>query len=247
MCIRDSSSIDRNDLWRIQTPQGFNFKMILEAHRSAEFVAATDDSIIFEKFGKICVPIAGSDENIKVTDQNDLIWLKRILSTKTLIKTATGYDVHRVGPGNGIRVSGRTIPSDKSLIATSDGDVVLHAITDAILGALSAGDIGHYFPTDDERWANTDSSVFLEKSLELMKIKKGHISHIDVTIVCEEPRISPYRNDMRNRLSSLLDVSVDCVSIKSTTTDGLGLSPKDQGIGAIATVSMAIIDTKTQL
>ena len=173
--------------------------------------------------------------------------MKRILSSNKLLKVATGYDVHRLGAGKGIRLSGITIPSEKSLIATSDGDVVLHAITDAILGALSAGDIGHYFPPDDETWKNVDSTVFLEKSLEIMRARQGYISHIDVTIVCEEPRISPYRKEMIDRLSSLLDISLDCVSIKATTTDGLGLSFKDQGIGAIATVSISIADINPQL
>ena len=241
------SPIDRSDLWRIQTPQGFNFRMILDAHRSNELVEITDDSILFEKFGKSCTPITGSEENIKITNQNDLIWLKRILSSNKLLKVATGYDVHRLGAGKGIRLSGITIPSEKSLIATSDGDVVLHAITDAILGALSAGDIGHYFPPDDETWKNVDSTVFLEKSLEIMRARQGYISHIDVTIVCEEPRISPYRKEMIDRLSSLLDISLDCVSIKATTTDGLGLSFKAQGIGAIATVSISIADIHPQL
>ena len=234
-----TSTVDRADLWRAQTPQGFRFDAILQAHQAGTS-AHTDDAAVAEAAGVPVTLVAGAEENIKITTEEDLARAGRWLATAYETRVGAGFDVHRFGPGDGVRLAGVTIAHDHGLIGHSDADVVLHAATDAILGALGAGDIGEHFPPSDPEWRDADSRLFVQHALELLAVRDGRISHLDVTIICERPKISPHRAAMVSSLANILGIAADRVSVKATTTEGLGFTGRGEGIAAQVTATLAL-------
>jgi len=245
-------TLDRTGLWRAQTPQGFHLEAILAAHRAAAGAQLTDDAAVAERAGLTVSLVLGNPDNIKVTTTPDLDRAARILAGRgdeaataeaarlDDIRTGTGFDVHRFGPGDRVILCGVPVPHDQRLEGHSDADVGLHALTDAILGALCAGDIGSHFPPSDPQWAGADSAVFLRHAVDLVTDAGGRIAHADVTLICERPKIGPHREEMRQRLAGLLTISVDRVSVKATTTEQLGFTGRREGIAAQAAVTIRL-------
>ena len=238
-----SATVDRAALWRAQTPQGFRFDAILEAHQTAAVgghADHTDDAAVAEAAGIPVALVDGAEENIKITSEDDLARAGRWLAAAAETRVGSGFDVHRFGPGDEVRLAGVSILHDRSLIGHSDADVVLHAVTDAILGALGAGDIGEHFPPGDPVWRDADSRQFVLHAVELMAARNGRIAHIDVTVICERPKISPHRAAMVASLAGMLGLAASRVSIKATTTEGLGFAGRGEGIAAQATATLAL-------
>ena len=231
-----TQNIERENLWQVQTPQGFHFKTILEAHRNKIDDLYTDDSSLADSAGVPIDIVQGDKENIKITTINDLNYLSEKTSLKET-RVGSGYDVHKLGPGNIVRLGGISIPNDKGLIGHSDADVVLHALTDAILGVIGSGDIGEHFPNNDPKYKNLDSKHFLIEAYKLLQNVGGSILHVDITIICEKPKISDYRYKINNNIARLLGLELRRVSIKATTTEGLGFTGRNEGISAQATVT----------
>ncbi|HSR72899.1 MAG TPA: bifunctional 2-C-methyl-D-erythritol 4-phosphate cytidylyltransferase/2-C-methyl-D-erythritol 2,4-cyclodiphosphate synthase [Kiloniellales bacterium] len=239
-------TVARDDLWRAQTPQGFRFNEILAAHRGAAGRSLTDDAAVAETAGLTVALVEGGAENIKITTRDDLARAERWLAGAAgETRVGQGFDVHRFGPGDHVMLCGVRITHEAGLTGHSDGDVGLHAATDAILGALGAGDIGEHFPPDDPRWRGADSANFVRYAAELIARRGAMLSHLDVTLVCERPKIGPHREVMVDRLAELLAVSRERVSVKATTTDGLGFTGRREGIAAqaVATLRLAPDDT----
>lgn len=236
-------TINRQGLWALQTPQGFHYGMIVKAHENArQMPDITDDTGVVSAYGEDVHIVTGSRTNIKITTPEDLAMAAALLglTQQTVTRTALGYDVHALGPGSGIiRLGGIDIPHDKSLIGHSDADVVLHAVTDALLGTISEGDIGSHFPPSDQSFKNMDSAIFLNKAHELVTERQGTIVHVDITIMAENPKITPYREKMRERIADILSLPVSAVAVKATTTERLGFTGREEGIVAqsITTVS----------
>jgi 2-C-methyl-D-erythritol 4-phosphate cytidylyltransferase / 2-C-methyl-D-erythritol 2,4-cyclodiphosphate synthase len=235
-------TVPRANLWRAQTPQVFRFQALLSAHRAVASLAAdeatalTDDAAVAERAGLKLVMVAGSEDNRKVTTADDL--LKHGSMTET--RTAFGFDVHGFGPGSAIMLAGVSVPHGQSLAGHSDADVALHALTDAVLGAIGAGDIGQHFPPSDPQWRGASSDRFLRHAVDLLGKQGGRIVHLDLTLVCEAPRIGPHRQAMVARIAEIVGVPPDRVSVKATTTEGLGFTGRREGIAAqaVATVEL---------
>ncbi len=235
------TTVDRRELWRAQTPQGFRFEDILSAHRQLGGEELTDDAAVAERAGLAVAIVEGAEDNFKVTRTGDLLRAERVLGLGE-IRTGMGFDVHRFGPGDHVMICGVAVPHDFGLEGHSDADVGLHAITDALLGAIGAGDIGSHFPPSDPQWKDADSEVFLRHAGERVGARGGSISNIDVTLVCERPKIGPHREAMAGRVAEILGLAVDRVSVKATTTEGLGFTGRGEGIvaQAVATVRLQV-------
>jgi 2-C-methyl-D-erythritol 4-phosphate cytidylyltransferase/2-C-methyl-D-erythritol 2,4-cyclodiphosphate synthase len=233
-------TVERQGLYRAQTPQGFVYERILAAHRAAAGAELTDDTAVAEALGLAIAVVAGDEVNLKITDPADLARAERLLGGTLQPRTGLGFDVHRLAPGAGLVLLGVRLPEPLRLIGHSDADVGLHAITDALLGALGAGDIGSHFPPSDPRWAGADSALFLGHARQLIDAAGGRIEHVDVTLICERPKIGPHRPAMVARLAELLALPPARVSIKATTTERLGFIGRGEGIAAqaVATVSL---------
>ena len=238
---RGASEVDgtqaREGLWRAQTPQGFRFGPILAAHRSCRGGAA-DDVEVARMAGLSVAIVQGDEDNLKVTHPGDLARATRILEGRVDIRTGHGYDVHAFGPGDHVSICGVKIPYSQGVVAHSDGDVGLHALTDAILGALAAGDIGQHFPPSDPRWRGADSVMFLDHARKLADEAGLRISHVDVTLVCEAPRIGPHAGAMKDVIGRTLGLGPDRVSIKATTSERLGFTGRSEGLAALATATL---------
>lgn len=242
------STVPRDRLWQAQTPQGFRYVDILEAHNKFKDGNYTDDAAIAEAAGHKVRLIDGNEENFKVTSIEDFARGEAIsgsgepLNSMTVnlsgIRTGIGFDVHRFGSGDNVILCGVKIPHTHGLMAHSDADVAMHAITDAILGSISAGDIGTHFPPSEMRWKGAPSDIFLAKAANLVAQKNGIINNIDLTVICETPKIGPYRKDMQTKLGKILDLHPENISIKGTTSEKLGFTGRGEGIAAqaIATV-----------
>ncbi len=227
-------TVDRTGLWRAQTPQGFHFQTILAGHRQLadSGTEMTDDAAVAEATGQQVILVHGHEDNFKVTTQADLARAERMLKTPmpssptstTVVPTAceyrtgNGFDVHRLIAGDGVHLCGIKIPCDWRLEGHSDADVALHALTDAILGAISAKDIGAPFPPSDPQWRGAESWRFLDHANRLVQERGGKITHCDVTIICEKPKVGPYRDAMVQRVAEILAIAPDRVSVKATTT-----------------------------
>ncbi len=240
-------TVPRDSLFRAQTPQGFRFKEIITAHRELIKESMTDDASILEKSGLTVAMVAGSEQNFKITTQDDYDRAKgylNMLGGGFETRTGFGYDVHRLVDKNddegGIRLCGVDIPFNRTLLGHSDADVGLHALTDAIFGAIGEGDIGEHFPPTDSRWKGLDSEVFVARALELVGEKGAKINNIDITLVCETPKIGPHRNHMRARIASMLNIDKSRISVKATTTEGLGATGRGEGIAAQAVVTLSL-------
>jgi 2-C-methyl-D-erythritol 4-phosphate cytidylyltransferase/2-C-methyl-D-erythritol 2,4-cyclodiphosphate synthase len=240
---RITETVDRSHLWRAQTPQGFHFEAILAAHRAAAGRTMTDDAAVAEAAGIRSVIVAGHEDNLKVTTAHDLAAAERILAARLGdIRTGQGFDVHPFGPGDHVFICGVEIPHDFGLVGHSDADVGLHAITDAVLGAIGAGDIGMHFPPSDPRWRGASSDQFLRHAADLVRDRGGQIAAVDVTIIGERPRISPHRARMVERVADILAIVPDRVSVKATTTEKLGFTGRSEGLAAqaVATVRLPL-------
>jgi 2-C-methyl-D-erythritol 4-phosphate cytidylyltransferase / 2-C-methyl-D-erythritol 2,4-cyclodiphosphate synthase len=235
------ATLPRESLWRAQTPQAFRFAPFLAAHRACAGMALTDDGAVGEAAGLNVAVVAGAEDNIKVTEAGDLERLERVLAGGSgETRTAFGYDVHRFGPGEAVMLGGVRIAHTAGLVGHSDADVVLHAITDALLGTIGAGDIGQHFPPSDPRWRGADSAAFLRHAARLVRERGGRIIHLDVTVVCERPRIGPHRDQIVARISEIAGLTTDRVSVKATTTEGLGFTGRAEGIAANALASVVL-------
>jgi len=241
---RIAGTVDRHDLWRAQTPQGFRFDAILAAHRAATQDATldfTDDAAVAEWFGLDVAIVEGAEMNEKLTTAGDLATAEaRLRGAAGTMRVATGYDVHALGPGDGVVLCGVRIPHDKTLIGHSDADVGLHALTDALLGTIAEGDIGSHFPPSDPQWRGADSEIFLRHAGALVTERGGAIVHADVTLLCEAPKVGPHRDAMRARIAAILGLDQSQVSIKATTNEGLGFLGRGEGIAALATATVRL-------
>jgi 2-C-methyl-D-erythritol 4-phosphate cytidylyltransferase/2-C-methyl-D-erythritol 2,4-cyclodiphosphate synthase len=234
-------TVDRSGLWRAQTPQGFHFAEILAAHRAAKGAAMTDDAAVAEAAGLPMKLVMGADDNFKITTAEDLQRAERLLvPVASEFRTGTGYDVHRFVAGDSVTLCGVRIAHDHALEGHSDADAGLHALTDAILGAIGAGDIGSHFPPSDPQWRGIDSATFLAHAAGLVARKGGRITHVDVTLICERPKIAPHRSAMVTRIAGILGLDEHRVSVKATTTEGLGFTGRREGIAAQAVATVAL-------
>ena len=231
-------SVSRQALVRVQTPQAFRFDAIVRAHAGWAGGEATDDAQVARAAGLSVATVAGDPMLDKLTFESDFARAEQWLASRPVPRTGLGFDVHAFGPGDGLWLGGIRIPHKRGLIGHSDADVLLHAITDALLGAIGAGDIGDHFPPTDPQWRGAASSLFLERARALVESEGGRIAHVDATIVCEAPRIGPHRQAMRERIAALLRLPVGRVSVKATTTERLGFAGRGEGIAvqAVATV-----------
>jgi 2-C-methyl-D-erythritol 4-phosphate cytidylyltransferase/2-C-methyl-D-erythritol 2,4-cyclodiphosphate synthase len=238
-----AGTVERTGLYRAQTPQGFVYEMILQAHRRFAGAAMTDDAALAEAHGLAVALVPGDEDNIKITEPADLARAERLLEGSWRSCTGLGFDVHRLASGEGIVLLGVRIPCPLRLLGHSDADVGLHALTDALLGALGAGDIGSHFPPSEARWAGADSAIFLTHARDLIVAAGGRIEHVDVTLICEQPRIGPHRAAMTARVAGLLGLPPSRVSVKATTTEHLGFTGRGEGIAAQAVATVRLPET----
>ena len=237
---RIEASVERAGLWRAQTPQGFHFAAILAAHRAAAGAALSDDAAVAERAGLAVKLVPASEENFKVTTEDDFRRAERLLGGGGEQRIATGFDVHRFGPGDKVMLCGLAIPHSQGLVGHSDADVALHALTDALLGTIGAGDIGQHFPPSDPKWKAAPSERFLRHAAALVAARGGEIVNVDVTIICERPKIGPHRAALAQHLASLLGIAAERASVKATTTDGLGFTGRGEGIACQAVAAVRL-------
>jgi 2-C-methyl-D-erythritol 4-phosphate cytidylyltransferase/2-C-methyl-D-erythritol 2,4-cyclodiphosphate synthase len=238
-----AATIAREALATAQTPQGFPFAALLAAHEQAVQLGhddLTDDAAVAQLSGLAVRAVEGDRRNMKLTSPADFAAAERMLATATETRTGQGFDVHAFGPGSSVWLCGVEIPHEKGLAGHSDADVGLHALTDALLGAIGDGDIGEHFPPSDPRWKGASSDLFLVDAVRRVKEKGGRIVNLDVTLVCEAPRIGPHRPRMQARIAELAGIGADRVGVKATTNEKMGFIGRGEGIVAmaIATVSL---------
>jgi 2-C-methyl-D-erythritol 4-phosphate cytidylyltransferase/2-C-methyl-D-erythritol 2,4-cyclodiphosphate synthase len=233
----------RDGLWRAQTPQGFRFAPILEAHRAAAHAGRddfTDDAAVAEWHGVRVALVQGTERNRKLTTAEDFVMAERELGVPGLpdVRTGTGFDVHRFAEGDHVWLGGVKIAHTHRLEGHSDADVALHAITDALLGAIGDGDIGQHFPPGDAKWSGAESRIFLEDAARRVRALGGRIGNVDLTILCEAPKIGPHRDTMRAAIAGMLSIDAGRVGVKATTTEGLGFTGRREGIAAMAAATV---------
>jgi 2-C-methyl-D-erythritol 4-phosphate cytidylyltransferase/2-C-methyl-D-erythritol 2,4-cyclodiphosphate synthase len=236
-----TETVPRAGLFRAQTPQGFRFATLLRLHRAAAGSgAATDDAALLEAAG---IPVAltpGAEQNIKLTLPEDFLRLNSIFEGRMVPRIGTGFDVHAMESGRKMILCGITVPFEKGLAGHSDADVGIHALCDAIYGALAEGDIGRHFPPSEDTWKDADSARFLRHAAERIAARGGVLGNADITIICERPKITPHAPAMRARLAELLGVEISRISVKATTTERLGFTGRGEGIAAQASVVVLI-------
>ncbi len=228
---------DRTGLWRAQTPQGFRFETILAAHR-AHPGGAADDVEVARAAGYAVAIVAGSEDNLKITYPEDFERAERLLGARMDIRLGNGYDVHAFTEGDHVILCGVKIPHEKALLGHSDADVGMHAATDAIYGALAEGDIGRHFPPSDPQWKGAASEIFLAHAAELARTRGFRIGNIDVTLVCERPKVGPHAEAMMAEMARIMGMDPTRVSVKATTSERLGFTGREEGIAAIATATL---------
>jgi len=238
-------TISRAGLWRAQTPQGFHFAPILEAHRKAAEQGLdkfTDDAAIAEWAGIDVAIVEDESGNIKLTTIEDLQLADRQMTSQNALepRTGTGFDVHRFTEGDHVWLGGVKIPHTHKLEGHSDADVILHALTDALLGAIGDGDIGQHFPPSDPKWKGAASRLFLEDAARRVKDRGGRIVNVDITVLAEAPRVGPHRPAMQALIGDVLGLTTDRVGIKATTTEGMGFTGRREGIAAMASASVLL-------
>ena len=233
-----TGTVERQGLWRAQTPQGFRYADIARAHGEFAGAALTDDAAVAEAAGIEVQIVPGSEDNLKITSEDDLARARRLIGGET--RTGFGFDAHRFGPGDHVMLCGVSIPHSAGLAGHSDADAGLHALTDALLGAIGAGDIGECFPPTGAEWKDAQSDIFLRHAADLIAERGGDIANVDVTLICEAPRIGPHRDAMRRRIADVLGLDAGSVSVKATTTDGLGFSGRGEGIAAQAVATVRL-------
>lgn len=241
------ATVPRDGLQAAETPQGFAFDAILAAHNKARDAGQefTDDAAVAEWAGLPVVAVPGDVGNVKLTTAHDIVEADRRLTAETAIalgdvRVGIGYDIHGFGPGFQIMLGGIAVPYRRGLIGHSDADVVLHALTDAVLGALGDGDIGQHFPPSDPQWAGVSSDRFLADAAARVAARGGMIAHLDVSVVAERPKLSPHREAMRVSIAGICGISVDRVGVKATTSEGLGFIGRSEGISAHAAATIRL-------
>jgi 2-C-methyl-D-erythritol 4-phosphate cytidylyltransferase / 2-C-methyl-D-erythritol 2,4-cyclodiphosphate synthase len=238
------ASPERATLRAVQTPQAFRFDLILEAHRRAarEGVAdLTDDGAVAAWAGHPTYVFDGDPENGKVTTLRDLRTAEaRLMDAANDIRTGQGFDVHAFAPGEAVWLGGVRIPHAQALSGHSDADVALHALADAIYGALGDGDIGAHFPPSDPRWRGAASSIFLDHAARRVRERGGIIAHLDATLICEAPKIGPFREAMRARIAEIVGIAIERVGVKATTSEGLGFTGRREGIACLASATIRL-------
>jgi len=234
-------SPERASLRAVQTPQAFGFDLILAAHRNAARADLTDDAAVAEAAGHAVFVFDGDFNNMKVTTMQDLREAEaRLSAVATEVRVGQGFDVHAFGPGEGVWLGGVLIPHDKKLAGHSDADVALHAIADAIYGALGEGDIGAHFPPSDARWRGADSAIFLAHATERVRARGGVVAHIDVTLICEAPKVGPHREAIRARIAKIAGIAISRTAVKATTSEGLGFTGRREGIACLAMATLRL-------
>lgn len=234
-----SETVPREGLWRAQTPQAFRLATLLDAYAAwAADAEPTDDAAVVERAGGRIAITQGDPRLMKLTYPEDFAMAELLASGARITRIGQGVDAHRWGPGDAVWLCGVRIDHDQTLIGHSDADAGLHALTDAILGAIGEGDIGEHFPPSDPQWKGAASDRFLQHAVEILTKKGGRIINADVTLVCERPKIRPHRDTMRQRLAELLGVPLDRVSVKATTTEGMGFTGRQEGLLAQAIVAV---------
>jgi 2-C-methyl-D-erythritol 4-phosphate cytidylyltransferase/2-C-methyl-D-erythritol 2,4-cyclodiphosphate synthase len=235
--------VDRNGLVRVQTPQAFRLDALREAYASWEGPSPTDETTVLRAAGMKVAAVEGDPALEKLTRPADFDRAEQWLAGRLSPRTGMGFDVHAFSGEGPIMLGGVEVPHSRGLAGHSDADVVLHAITDALLGAAGLGDIGEHFPPSDPRWKGANSSLFLEHAVDLVRSKGAMIDHLDCTVIAEEPKVGPYRAVMRQRIAEIAGLDLDQVSIKATTTEGLGFTGRREGIAAqaVASIRMGIM------
>jgi 2-C-methyl-D-erythritol 4-phosphate cytidylyltransferase / 2-C-methyl-D-erythritol 2,4-cyclodiphosphate synthase len=234
-------TVSREGLFRAQTPQGFRFPLLLELHRAAAARGgATDDASVLEDAGHKVALVPGHEDNIKLTYQEDFVRLERVMVPALLPRVGTGYDVHVLEAGRKLILCGVEVPHDLGLAGHSDADVGIHALCDAIYGALAEGDIGRHFPPSEATWKDADSARFLRHAAGRIAARGGMLANADVTLICERPKITPHAPAMMARLAQLLGVTDDRISVKATTTERLGFTGRMEGIAAQAVATILL-------
>jgi 2-C-methyl-D-erythritol 4-phosphate cytidylyltransferase / 2-C-methyl-D-erythritol 2,4-cyclodiphosphate synthase len=239
-----TETLDRGRLRTVQTPQAFGFALIADAHRRAEAAGRddfTDDAALAEWAGYRVSVFDGEAGNVKLTTNEDFARAELMrAATLTDVRTGNGFDVHAFADGDHVMLGGVRIPHDRGVTGHSDADVALHALVDAILGALAEGDIGLHFPPSDPQWRGASSDRFLAFACERVRVRSGIIAHLDVTIVCEAPRVSPYRDAMRARIAAIAAIAIERVAVKATTSEKLGFTGRGEGLVAMATATLRL-------
>ena len=228
---------DRSGLWRAQTPQGFAYAAIAAAH-AAHPGGALDDVEVARAAVLPVTIVPGEERNLKITGPEDFPRAAALLETKMDIRLGNGFDVHRFGPGDHVVLCGLRVPHGRGLQGHSDADVGMHAVTDAIYGALAEGDIGRHFPPSDPQWKGAASEIFLRHAAELARARGYTISNVDVTLICEQPKITPHAAAMMAEMARIMGLEVGRVSVKATTSERLGFTGREEGIAALATATL---------
>jgi len=228
---------DRSGLYRAQTPQGFRFGAILDAHRNHPAPAA-DDVEVARRAGLTVAIVEGAEDNLKITREGDFARAARLMGDRMDIRLGNGFDVHAFTEGDHVWLCGVRVPHGRALLGHSDADVGMHAITDAIYGALAEGDIGVHFPPSDPQWKGAASHIFLRHAIELARSKGFAVTNIDCTLICEAPKVSPHAAAMRAALSEITGIAVERISVKATTSEKLGFTGRGEGIASIATATL---------
>jgi 2-C-methyl-D-erythritol 4-phosphate cytidylyltransferase / 2-C-methyl-D-erythritol 2,4-cyclodiphosphate synthase len=234
-------TIDRDHIVAVQTPQGFCFGTLLAAHTAANNKGLTDDGAVMESAGHKVETSVGDSANFKITNADDFTKAEAvIMNANADVRVGSGYDVHRFEAGDHLWLCGIKLPFEKSLKGHSDADVGLHALTDALLSAVAAGDIGTHFPPSDAQWRGASSDIFIKKAVDIIHQKGGIIAHVSLCLICERPKIGPHNAAMRARVADLLGINTDRVSIQATTTEKLGFTGREEGIAAQATATVRL-------
>ena len=234
-------TVSREGLWRAQTPQAFRFGKLKAAYRRwPANEEPTDDARVVERAGGHVAMVPGDPMLMKLTYPEDFLMAEQLAGSRRIVRTGFGIDAHRFGPGAVVWLGGIRIEHDLGLVGHSDADAGLHALTDALLGAIGEGDIGDHFPPTDNRWKGAPSDVFLKHAVELVAAKGGQVINVDVTLICERPKIKPHRAAMRSRLAEILGVNLDQVSVKATTTEEMGFTGRSEGLAAQAVAAVEL-------
>ena len=233
------ATVSRDGLYRVQTPQAFRYPVLVSAYAAWDGPEPpTDDAAAVERAGGRVVPVPGDPMLMKLTYPEDFAMAEALAGQSRSTRIGQGFDAHRFGPGDGVWLCGVKIPHDQGLVGHSDADAGLHALTDAILGAAAQGDIGQHFPPSDPQWRGASSDRFVQHAVSLVQAVGGRIVNVDVTVICETPRIGPHRQAMRERIAQIMDLPLERVSVKATTTEAMGFTGRREGLAAQAVVSV---------